>query len=146
MSDPSAVTESSKMSDLLSAASLLLTVLGVVYGTWYSEIINTLGKQIDVHPQNRGPIRETVRATLYSKALPLAVAAIALTIVFLPDAVTIVLTGVNAVRAGGTNAFHQYDAVEAAFCLVVLLAGALSGYLIALVCQLRGKLKKINTV
>ena len=68
MSDPAAATEASKMSDLLAAASLLLTVLGVVYGTWYSEIITILDRPIDVHPQNRGPIRQAVRSVLYSKA------------------------------------------------------------------------------
>jgi len=145
MSDP-AVTEASKMSDLLAAASLLLTVLGVVYGTWYSEIINTLGRIVDVHFQNRGPIRGAVRSALYGKALPLAIAAILLTIVFLPDAITIVLGGINAVRANWTNAFRQYNAVEAAFCLVVILSSALTGYLISLVWQLIRKLKRINTV
>jgi hypothetical protein len=132
------------MSDLLSAASLLLTVLGVVYGTWYSEIVSAIGAPIPDNPPNRGPVRQTVRAALYGKALPLALAAIVLTILFLPDALTIALGGLNALKTAGCVAFHKYNAVEAAFCLVVVLTGALAGYLISLICRLKDKLRKIG--
>ena len=146
MGDSSIVAgEAGKMSDLLAAASLLLTVLGVVYGTWYAEITSAIGTAIPTHIENRGPIRQTVRAALYAKALPLALAAIVLTALFLPDALTITLSGVRAFRAAGVNAFHEYNAVEAAFCLVVVLTGALAAYLLFFVCRLKNKLTKINT-
>jgi hypothetical protein len=145
MSDPVAVTESSKMSDLLAAASLLLTVLGIVYGTWYSEIVSAIGAPIGAHIVNRGPERQRVRAALYGKALPLALAAVVLTGLFLPDALTIALSALKALKLAGCDAFQSYNAVEAAFCVVVALTGALAGYLISLVCQLKRKLREIDT-
>jgi hypothetical protein len=142
MSDAGASTEASKMADLLSAASLLLTVLGVVYGAWYAEIIAAIGMPIPPHAPNRGPVRNAVRAAL-AKALPLALASVILTAIFLPDAVMIVSLGIHALRTLGCGAFDEYDAVEAAFAFVVLLTGCLAIYLIYLVCCLKGRLKKI---
>jgi hypothetical protein len=130
MSDPGTVaSEAGKMSDLLAAASLLLTILGVVYGTWYAEITNAIGAAIPTHIENRAPVRQTVRAALYAKALPLALAAIVLTGLFLPDVLTITCGGIKAFRSTGINAFHDYNSVEASFCFVVVLTGALAGYL-----------------
>ena|GEM_PF-1909452 len=145
MSDPGAAGESIKMADLLSAATLLLTVLGVVYGTWYSEIVGAINATVDPHLANRGPVRRTVRTALYGKAFPLAVIASALTALFLPDAVTIAVNGVRALSTIGCDAFREYNAVQAAFCMVVILTGALAGYLISLVWRLTSKLRTINT-
>src|SRR5258708_28226825 len=113
MSDPAVATEASKMADLLSAASLLLTILGVVFGAWYAEIIAAIGMPIPPHAANRGPVRDAVRAAV-AKALPLALASVILTAIFLPDAVMIVGLGIHALRTLGCGALHQYDAVEAA--------------------------------
>jgi hypothetical protein len=142
MSDPAVATEASKMADLLSAASLLLTVLGVVFGAWYAEIIAAIGMPIPSHAPNRGPVRDAVHAAL-AKALPLALASVILTAIFLPDAVKIVGLGIHAFRTLGCGAFHEYDAVEAAFSFVVVFTGCLAAFLIYLVWCLRGRLKKI---
>lgn len=144
MNAPGAVTEPSKMSDLLSAASLLLTVLGIVYGTWYTEIVNAIAMVIPGPVDDRVSVRRTVRAALYGKALPLALAASMLMALFLPDALAIVCGGLSLLHASGCGAFREYNAAEAAFCLVVVLTGALAAYLIFLVSQLKVKLGKIN--
>jgi hypothetical protein len=145
VSDPGIATEASKMSDLLSAASLLLTVLGVVYGTWYAEIISTLGAAIPADQRDRVQIRRIVWAALYGKAFPLSLAALVLTAVFLPDAVTIAFSGLRSFGTLGLKALCEYNAVKAAFCLVVVLTGALAGYLVYLVCRLKKKLREIDT-
>jgi hypothetical protein len=132
------------MSDLLSAASLLLTVLGIVYGTWYAEITQALAAVIPDNKDNREPVRRIVRAALWGKAFPLALAAIALTALFLPDALVIAAGGVGVLSAKGVGSFHEYNAVQAAFCLVAVLTGALAVYIVLLVCALRKKLGKIN--
>ena len=132
------------MSDLLSAASLLLTVLGIVYGTWYAEIVNAITMTYPGPVADRVPARRTVRAALYGKALPLALAASILTALFLPDALAIARRGLSSFIALGCNAFHDYNAVNAAFCLVVVLTGALAGYLLFLVFRLATKLRKMR--
>jgi hypothetical protein len=142
---PGAMTEPSKMSDLLSAASLLLTVLGIVYGTWYTEIVNAIAMVIPGPVDDRVPVRRTVRAALYGKALPLALAASTLMALFLPDAVTIARGGLSLLNALGCGAIREYNAVEAAFCLVVVFTGALAAYLLFLVCRLVARLSTIAT-
>jgi hypothetical protein len=144
VSDPSSLGESTKMSDLLSAASLLLTLIGFVYGTWYAEIVNALALNVPLLFDDRGVVRRSVHSALYGKSLPLGVAAVALTVIFLPDGLSIFGSGLRAICIVGSGAFQAYDAVKAAFCLVVILAGALSAYLIFIVVQLRRKLAEIN--
>lgn len=144
MSDPAGVTESSKLPDLLAAASLLLTALGVVYGTWYPEIVGALAETIPDHRPNRAPVRMKVKSVFVGKALPLVVTAILLTILFLPDAVAIVASGLGQFTKLGIDALHQYNAVEAAFFFVVVLTGALACYLLCLASKLKGKLREID--
>jgi len=133
------------MSDLLSAASLLLTVLGLVYGTWYPEITQAIDMDYPGPKLDRKPIRRKVSRALWAKALPLAVAAVAVTIIFVPDALVIAAIGLCALWTSGFSSLLKYKAVQAAFCVVVVLTGALAGYLIHLVCDLRAKLRKIDT-
>lgn len=143
MNNPIDVTESSKMSDLLSAASLLLTVLGIVYGAWYMEIVNSLELAIPDHIEDRGAVRRTVSSALYGKAVPLASAALILMAVFLPDALAIGVGALSSFNGVGVSALRRYSAVEAAFCLVVALAGGLAAYLFYFVFRLKAKLREI---
>jgi hypothetical protein len=145
MTDPAAVTEASKMADLLSAASLLLTVLGIVFGAWYPEIVKAREEAVSAQYVDRVAVRRMVRTALYAKALPLALAATILTALFFPDAKTIARGAYGSFMVSGWDAFDKYDAVEAAFCLVVALAGLLAAYLIFLAGSLRAKLWRINT-
>jgi len=145
VSDPGNVAETSKMADLLSAATLLLTVVGVVYGTWYAEIISAIDVGVPAHAADRGPVRRRVRSALYAKALPLAIAAVILTLLFLPDALVIISSKIHWIRTVGLKALSSYNAVKAAFCFVVLLTGFLAGYLLFLVHRLRAKLQEIDT-
>jgi hypothetical protein len=145
VSGAAAISETSnKMSDLLAAASLLLTAAGVIYGTWYAEIVAAIGAEIPVHAANRGPVGLKVGAVLRGKAMPLALIAVILTVVFLPDALRITGRGLNILKTEGLKAFCQYDAVETAFCVVVILDGLLASYLLCLAGALRNKLRRIN--
>jgi len=144
VSCPAGVTEPSKLSDLLAAASLLLTALGVVYGTWYPEIVSAIGEVIPEHRANRGQVRIKVNSVFLGKALPLAITAVILTILFLPDAVAIAASGFSELSKFGTETVRQYNAVEAAFLVVDVLTGALACYLLCLAFKLREKLRAID--
>jgi hypothetical protein len=106
--------------------------------------VNATAMAIPGPVDDRATVRRTVRAALYGKALPLAFAASILMALFLPDALAIVRSGLSLLHALGCGAFREYNAVEAAFCLVIVLTGALAAYLIFLVCHLKVKLRKIN--
>jgi hypothetical protein len=110
------------MSDLLSAASLLLAIIAVLYGMWYPEIVRSLATGISEHAGERRKPRYQVAAVRKSRALPLMIATILLAAVFLPDATRIVVHGAAMFKAQGVIAVLGYSAVATAFVLVEIVA------------------------
>lgn len=112
------------ISDLLAAASLLLTVLAVLYGLWYPEMAATLAIRPALHLEDSVADRRAVKRVLTQRALPLAMGSLAVTVVFTPDAARILWDSVTQIRSVGWS-FARYDAVRAAFLLVTMLTGGL---------------------
>ena len=118
------------MSDLLSAASLLLAVIGVLYGLWYPEIIDALDIKVPAFSEDRAKPFRQVSSILYGRAIPLAIAALGVSLIFLPNAIEIILSSVQNILNKGINAIPDYDAVKTSFCFVVLLSGAIAIHII----------------
>jgi hypothetical protein len=117
------------MSDLLSAASLLLAVLGVLYGLWYPEIIAALDRKVpDFAEDCKGPYRH-VSSVLYGRALPLTVAALGVSLIFLPDALKAVRDTILGYQVQGVACIRSYSAVYTAFCFVVAMSMAIAIHL-----------------
>ncbi len=137
------------MNDILTAASLLLTVVGILYGLWYPEIMATLAQPIPKHVQDRQIPRDKVTAVLTSRAIPLSVAAALVALVFLPESASITAAAVLRLRELGPAAYlGAYDTVRTAFCAVELLAvgiGIHSFLLLAKLTALRNKLEQVET-
>jgi hypothetical protein len=130
--------------DLLSAASLLLAVVAVLYGLWYPEIMAALEVVVPQHIEDRvGPRRRVSRA-LVDRAVPLLLGSVLLAAVFLPDVVTIVLISVRNFQIEGCSALRRYDAVRTSFCLVVTLALSLAAQFVWLVVRLLKLLKRFS--
>lgn len=85
------------MGDLLSAASLLLAGVGVVYGAWYSELTRILETNIPQHLPDRRPVRRALSIAYKRRALPLAVFVGLTSLILFPDALACVLAS-----------FHEY--------------------------------------
>ena len=117
------------MSDLLSAASLLLAVLGVLYGLWYPEIIEALDVKVPDYPEDRKRPYRQVASVLYGRAIPLAVAALGVSLIFLPDALKIIGVSIQNFRLRGMAAVYDYHAVYTAFCFVVAMSIAIAVHL-----------------
>ena len=132
------------MSDLLSAASLLLTLMGIVYGIWYAEIVAAQNADVPLQYADRDTVRGQVKAALFTKALPLAIATTVLAAIFLPNAGTIALSWLGSFLAVTAQAFAHYNAVIATFCFVEILSIALAVQTVALAISLCGKLREIN--
>jgi len=66
------------MADLLSAASLLLTVLTILYSLWYGEISNASSSDVERYAANRNIAYRDARTVFLFKALPLCLASAAL--------------------------------------------------------------------
>lgn len=114
------------MSDLLSAASLLLAVLGVLYGLWYPEIMDALDTEVPPFVEDRRhPYRQVV-SVLYGRALPLMIAGIGISAIFLPDALHIALSSLRAYKMEGIAYLKDYSAVHTAFVFVVTMSVAIT--------------------
>jgi hypothetical protein len=97
--------------DLLSAASLLTTVIGLLYTLWYPEIDHAASMSAVLRDPAKTVAAQT---TLRTRALPLAASAVFLVVLLAWPAIQ-ASTHIFAHDAGG------YDAVQACFVAVVLL-------------------------
>lgn len=131
------------MSDLLSSASLLLTFIAILYGLWYPEIRRDLDTLVPDQSLDRKIPRQKVQATLYNRALPLAIATVALTLVFVPDTLRIILISISHTYHDGLRAILDYNAVSAALVLVTLSTALFAYHLVFLVSKLRSLLRRL---
>jgi len=107
---------SPEMSDALSALSLLLTALAVVFGLWQPTAASALGLRPERHRASRnGQIRKVCHALCLMAALLLVAGALA--VIFVPRAWEIL---VHAVNTRG-----RYDDLRTAFVAVEMILLAL---------------------
>ncbi len=121
------------MGDTLSASSLLLAALALVYSQWYPQITATLRKGENAKNKNsldRKPELREVRNALHGRALPLLISASFLFFVLLPDAVRITASSARSYAEEGFRHLRNYDTVLTAYVLTVLI---LFGFCIHLV-------------
>jgi hypothetical protein len=124
------------MSDLLAAASLLMAIAAILFSLWYSEIATALKIEPKQYSEDDASARRIVTAVLHSKAIPVAIMALAVALIFLPDAITLVMESYIGYVQHGFAAFEKYDAVRTAYCFVNVLSWVLTVYMCTLVVQL----------
>jgi hypothetical protein len=76
--------------DLLSAESLILTVVSGLLALWYSEIQSALRLEKKLRVEDRGPEIATMTHTLWRRAIPLTMLAVAATAVFAPNSIELI--------------------------------------------------------
>lgn len=131
------------MSDLLSSASLLIAIVTVLYGLWLPEISKGINDLKAATVRNCNYIAEVTRIIRY-RALPLAIASVGLTLVFLKDGVMIVYNS-RAFNGGLLDRIMNYDAVSTAFVLVEAICLSLSVHIIWQCNRLRNNLKDLKS-
>jgi hypothetical protein len=100
--------------DLLSASSLLVALVGLLYSTWYPEITGAAEAPVPLHDASK--LRSSTRSTLRTRAAPLLLLAVVLLLVLFPPALAVVVQTVR--QLTGSQAGNQYDAVQACFIAV----------------------------
>ncbi|MGV7240617.1 hypothetical protein [Caballeronia sp. M23-90] len=120
------------MSDLLAAASLLATVVTILYSLWYPELVKILEIRPADFKEDNEHNRSVVRRALRGKAFPLAILAVCVGAVFLPDAVSICVESYEGYAQSGFGQFSRYDAVRTALVLVVAVSILLAWHIISL--------------
>jgi hypothetical protein len=125
------------VSDLLSAAGLLLGVVSVLYGLWFPEISSEMSRPVRVQKTDREPDYKHCRHVLFGRALPLAIASGLFALIFLPNAVLILAGTLRAIRANPVDALRSYDAVRASLVVVSLALITLAAYMSVTAIRLR---------
>jgi hypothetical protein len=132
------------MSDLLSAASLLMAIAAILFSLWYSEIANALEIVPKQYSEDNKASRQTINAVLRSKAIPVALMALAIALIFLPDALKLAKESYLGYVQNGFAALENYDAVRTAYCFVTVLSVVLAGYMGTIVVQLWYLCKRLS--
>jgi len=132
------------MNDLLSASSLLMAIAAILFSLWYAEITEALEIKPDQFNENNAAAYKTVTSIFWSKAFPVALMSLLVTIIFLPDAVKLAVESLKTYQEYGIKAIKKYDAVKTAYCFVTILSAVLAIYMLALTVQLRKLLKELN--
>lgn len=132
------------MDDILSAASLLLAILAVLYGLWYPEISESLKIKPPTHRPDGKKDYDAVRAVLVNRSIPLTLASFLLSLVFLPDVIYILDYSFHHFYSMGVDAIKDYSSVSASFILVVLFSISLCIHMVQLTWNLWILQKNLN--
>lgn len=99
-----------EVGSLISAGSVLLAILGILFSLWYSEISETQNLKPTAHYEDDVGKASRVHAVFKTKAIPLSAAASVVGFLLLPDALEIVA---HAAEVVFTDLEGDYDAVSA---------------------------------
>jgi hypothetical protein len=124
--------------DLLSAASLLVASVGLLFSVWQPEITSALAVSNKGLRADRGPRITQVKQALLYRALPLLLAVLLIVLTCLPPAVAAI------VHALTDDFGHSYDPINAMFVSVWLLAVGLGVVVGAQLRKLYSKLRLLN--
>jgi hypothetical protein len=132
------------VSDKLSAASLLLTAVAIIYSLWYPEISRALKIVPKQHkPDNRADFNEVGRI-IGTRCLPLFLISIALVAIFGPDSIWIVQRTSQILTNTELRSNSYYDAVTACFVAVTGLMFLFTLHLGILTSKLVGLRRRLN--
>lgn len=110
------------MGDLLSAASLLLAVLGMLYSLWYPEIQKALDLKLPKFEEDRVEPYKVILETFWTRSLPLAALALVDSLIFMPDTIKVMYKIYTQVMTSNASIFFRdYDSVGIAFCAVEII-------------------------
>jgi hypothetical protein len=132
------------MSDLLSAASLFLAVLGMLYATWHGEIVAAISLPIKPHRVDRKQEVIKVCYSLNYRAIPLAAGAIIVAVILTKPAAQIIGEVLIAWSQPGRLSGFSYDPVKALFCAIYGMMVYLAIDLLKMVRQLRHRLRLLR--
>ena len=135
----------SSVGDLLTAASLLLAAVGVVYESWYGDLKAAIEEPIPIHTADRGQVRDALRVALWRRAAPLALFSLCTGLVLLPDAIASVINSIR-IYCNVKPALRSYDGLTTLFFTVEVFTLAFTLHLLGMTLGLKRRLNKVNEV
>jgi hypothetical protein len=129
---------SEHLSDVISAASLVLAVLAAFYTLWLPAVTAALNVKPATDMDDRGPQRMQIMNALYTKAAPLAFATIASTAILAPRGIAIIA------EIWRHHAQWSFDDVKAMFVLTLALMLLLTIVSVTQVIRLFAKRREVT--
>lgn len=123
----------------LSAASLLLAIVALLFSAWQNDITDAIGLQPSTDKSKTAILRTKALGTLSEKAVPLAIGALLAAAIFGYRAFMILLTLRFAPRPG-----YEFDDIGAAFVLTELFVVLIAFVAIRQVIGLRNTISKLG--
>jgi hypothetical protein len=132
------------MSDILSAASLLLAILTTLFGFYYPEIKGILDAHVDTSTKtNNRQTYDKAKIVWKTKVLPLLATSITLSVIFIPEFLTILLNTFKVIL-DKNMIFKKYDTVKASYCAVTIFMSVLTISIIVMSIKFHSKKKALN--
>ncbi len=121
-----------------------MAIAAILFSLWYSEIAKVLEIAPKQHSEDNKASKQKVTVVLLSKAIPVALMALSVALIFLPDALKLDKESFLGYAQNGFAALEKYDAVRTAYCFVTLLSGGLAIYMNVLMVQLWSLRKRLS--
>jgi len=118
------------MPDALSAASLLLAAIALLYSAWSNSIDAETKRVYSTQPQTKKDEKAVTRAVLWWRAIPVTLAAALAFAAFAPRALKVTKASFECLKGAKANCI--YDDVSALFLLTETVLLGLAIYFIAL--------------
>jgi hypothetical protein len=134
----------SEAGDLLAAGSLILTVLTVLYSIWYPNAQEKLALVLPTHYQDAVQELTEIRQALVGQTIPLFIAALAATLIFLPRAIGVLVGSVGDLANHGLAAVSDYDPIQTTFVFVVAFTGFLAWQALGLSRKLHARRNEVS--
>lgn len=126
------------MNDYTSSISTVFTVIGILYGLWYSEIKNTINLPLSLQSDDNIEKIKKIKSQRNLKAYPLLIINLCMFFIYLPNAIQILKEFFNILQAK-TN--FTYNSTKTSFIFMLALSLLLSFSLCSDIRKLNDKLK-----
>lgn len=121
-----------------------MAIAAILFSLWYADIAKALDTKPKQHKEDNVAACTIVSGILFAKALPVAIMALSIVLIFSPDALKIAKDSMGRYRDLGLSALANYDAVRTAYCFVTILSVVLAVSLWVLVVKLLSLRKELN--
>lgn len=132
------------MGYLLSASSLLMATVTILFSLWYGEIVSILGKPKSKHSADNVGLLKEVKRVLFSKAILLVLMSLSVSLTFAPNAWVIISESWKLFKEQGFPTLETYSAVNTAFSLVFFICVGLTIYTSVLSYKLVSRLQELK--
>lgn len=132
------------MGNELSSASLLLTIVTILYSIWYQEINNGKNISPELHQEDNKSKFEKVQIIFWQRAFILVLITSILSLILLPDVIMIISNSLKIYGSSNYSFLGNYNSAITTFCLIEVVLFIFCGIFIKDLYVLHEKKKTLD--